>query len=305
MAMPVLIYYTLLSLYQFTRRRGLFCLRRIRGILVELGFPALVPEVEQAIGVYTTTLELEEIYNGTSAQAHHGPQAVELDNELSRSLGALDDALAAEAKAFGSEAPRGKSATDLRAALFPKGIGYVTALSFVEKEAQVTFMLERLEATPERVQALRDLGAWQIVERVASLVTRYREVIQVTKPRYADLREAHRACQEQLCRVTALLLGRRATSDVPPEEIEALDQALNEILSHQAAIRQHRRRRRRPVDDFELDDTELGFDDASVEDHDEAPAADEEEHDGADAALPPIAQPLSPPKAGDADAGAA
>ena len=300
----VLLNTTLLALYQFTVRRGDFCLRRIREILVSPGYEGLVPSVDRALEVYGSTKQLEDAYHRSGRNRVHGHEAGELDSELMRALGAFEGGLALTVNAFG-DSPKGKTAHQLHAALFPNGVGKVSVLSFVEKEAEVTGLLSRLASEPELARAVSELGISDLVERLTEVTERYRAVIQVKKPTWDEVREARRACQEQLIRVTVQLLARRVDPDLSPEEGAALDLALGEVLGHQDAIRRHRRLRRDPeaVEDEPVD--ELGFDDAA----DEGPApeddvkAEEEKEPGAPA-MPPIAQPLDPPTADHDGAGA-
>jgi len=312
--MKVLISSKLLALYRFTLPRGLMCLTRVRETLVSRGFGELVPAVDRALEVFREGLALQGVYRSTSPNAVHGREAVAVDSELVRALGAFDEGLAATAKAFGPDSPRGESATLLRRELFPEGVGQVCMLRYVEKAGLVSFLLERLASEPELARAVAELGHAELVKRLTEITARYRAVVQVTKPTYAQVREVRDAGQEELSRVTVMLLTRRVADDLSPEEVEALDEALGEILGHQEALRRHHRRRSSDVED----EDELGFDDEASEDgprpEDEASEGDPlledetaEETEPGDTALPPIAQPLDPPAADHdgADAGAA
>ena len=285
-----------LNLYRFKVRQGLFCLRRIRAGLVKLGFEGLLPDVDRALEVYTAGLELEMLFRSTNRNARHGRNAVVVDGELGRALGAFDEGLALAAKVHGEESPEGRMATGLREALLPQGVGKVTFLAFAEKEAHVSFMLEQLESKPELGQAVQALGLGESVQRLEEVVVRYRKVVRVKRlVTFAEVREARGACQGQLIRITALLLARRLAVDLPAEEAEALDQALDEVLGQQVAIRRQRRRSGSPEAEDELD--ELDFDE---DESDEGPPEAEETEPGGDAA-PPIAQPIDPPAAADHD----
>jgi len=295
----VLIESKLLALNTFTLPRGLICLKRVREALVPRGFDGLVSVVDRAQEVVSEGLLLEGAFRGTSKGAIHGRKAVAVDVELVRALGAFDDALGATAKALGPDSPRGESATRLRQALFPNGVGPVCTLRFVEKAGQVTFMLERLESEPALARAVAELGHAWLVERLTELIVRYRAVVQVTKPTFEQVREARLAGQEELSRVTVKLLARRVDDDLAPEEAEALDEALGEILGHQEAIRRHRRRRHHPLG-VEDEPDELGFDDEEDDASEAGPVPEDDTADETelgDPATPPIAQPLDPPLA--------
>ena len=297
--MKVLIESKLLALYVFTLPRGLMCLKRVREALVSRGFDGLVPAVDRALEVVSDGLTLEGAFRGTSTGAIHGRKAVAVDAELVRALGAFDQALEATAKAFGPDSPRGESALRLRRTVFPNGIGPVCMLPFVEKAGQVTFMLERLESEPALARAVAELGHTRLVERLTELTVRYSAVVQVTKPTFEQVREARRAGQEELGRVTVKLLARRVDDDLAPEEAEALDEALGEILGHQEAIRRHRRRRHHPLG-VEDEPDELGPHDEEDDASEAGPVPEDDtadETEPGDPATPPIAQPLDPPLA--------
>jgi len=308
---------TLLSLYRFTVRRGNFCLRRIREILGSRGFEALVPAVDRALEVHWSTSELEAAYRPSRRNTVHGREAVELDKELMRALRALHGCLALTVGAFGPDSPQGGTAARLREALFPDGLGRINDMAFVEKESEVTAMLNRLAEEPELAQAVSELGSAALVERLAEVTERYRAAIQVKKTTFAEVREARRACQEQLIRVMVHLMSRRVSPDLAPEEGQALDLALGELLGHQEAIRRLRRQRRDP----EVAELELGWDDESAELDDDESAegplpdggeqaegallgGDETAEEREPGAPPPFAQPLDPPPADHDGAGA-
>lgn len=278
--MNELMNYVFFDLYRFSTRRGLFCLWRVREQLVGFGgLDATVATIDRAIAHYQATRQLEGVYDAAS-QAKHGPAAVELDRELTRALSAIDDALGAAIKGLGLESPRGKLADEVRSALFPAGIGQVANLAFVEKDAEVRSMLERMDAEPELTQSLRQFAAMEIVDRVAELHPRFSEAVQVPKVSFTEVRDARLAGQDLLCQVVVELLYRRKEEGVSPEQVEVLNAALGEVVAQNQAIRRLRRRRNLPPDE-ELDDDEDGIADG-------------------EAGVPPVAQPLTPPKDGEA-----
>jgi len=275
-----LMNYVFFDLYRFSTRRGLFCLWRVRERLVGFGgFDATVATVDRAIAHHEATKRLEGVYDAAS-RSRHGPEAMELDRELTRALSAIDDALGAAIKGLGLESPRGKRANEVRGALFPRGIGQVANLAFVEKDAEVRSMLERMDAEPELTQSLRQFAAMEIVDRVAELHERFSEAVQVPRVSFAEVRDARLAGQDLLCRVAVELLYHRGADGVTADEVEVLNAALGEVVAQNQAIRRLRRRRNLPPDE-ELDDDD-GFADG-------------------EAGVPPVAQPLNPPKADDAD----
>src|SRR5262245_19469817 len=121
---------SLLAIPRLTPGRRAIALERIRTDLAEIPAAAvLLPAIDRALAAHRRALALEAEWRGVSgSQGVHAPGARALDAQLDKALGAFHGTLGGIAITFG---PREAAlARQLRAAVFPRGVGAVTSLPY-------------------------------------------------------------------------------------------------------------------------------------------------------------------------------
>jgi len=101
------VYLDLFALYRFPIGRRLFALSRVAEAAKRHGVTALDTWLEHALEVDRQAHEIELEWKRTGGRPIHGPKATELNHQLDRALGALDDFLAGQVTVFGAETARG------------------------------------------------------------------------------------------------------------------------------------------------------------------------------------------------------
>ncbi|MEZ6189589.1 MAG: hypothetical protein R3F62_31885 [Planctomycetota bacterium] len=260
---------TLLNLYRFPSGRRLSCLRSMRE---RLGGPAFAPlqfVLDRAIAAEWETRRLEIRYRNAlrRRKSEFSSETSELDAELDRALSALEGACGVALKAYGEDSPRGEAATLLRGELFPQGVRFLIHMPYMEQEAEVTVLLERIAAEPALAQAVQIVGVEDLVDRVAELNLRYGEAIRADRSAesasFDEVRAAREAGHERLCWIVFLAVARLHALPPDGELAEALTAALEVVSEQNAAIKRTRKRRRSVTD---VDPEDEAFDDESEED---------------------------------------
>jgi len=236
------------ALYRLPTGRRLFALSRVAEAAERRGVTALDPMLADALEADRRTHRIELAWRRTGGRPLHGPQAGELDRELDRALGAFDELLAGQVKAFGEESERGRTATALREALFPGGVFAVISLSYVEEHEIVTILVARLRDPADLAPLVKALGLEELVARLGELNTRYGEELrspagQLSFERIRALRDRG---QVNLLRVVTRILALFPWD--AKADAEARAELLRPIADQNEAVRLRRQRRRGAAD---------------------------------------------------------
>jgi len=237
-----------LAMRMFPISRQQYTLRAVDEALAACGDERLRRKVARALELGDQARSLELNFRGYARQ-EFGDDARQLDIELDRALGALFHFLTATVKSFGDDSPQGSKAQTVIEWLFPRGLRYVIQLPYVAQASTVRLMLKWARSEPPLIEALRDVHADPLVERVAQLHTRFAAALPKTaSPTYADVRQARREGHERLCAIVFLIGAALLGDDLPEEQAEALRKALAEVDAQDAAIKRYYRRHRRVTD---------------------------------------------------------
>jgi len=295
------VYLDLFALYRFPIGRRLFALSRVAEAAKRHGVTALDTWLEHALEVDRQAHEIELEWKRTGGRPIHGPKATELNHQLDRALGALDDFLAGQVTVFGAETERGKTAADVRKALFPHGVFAVTSVSYVEEHEIASTLVRRLQ-DPERLgRAARVLELEDVVARLDELNTRYGAELRSPDEQlsFEQIRALRDRGQVNLLRVVTLILALFPNGG--KAEAEVRGELLRPILVQNEALRSRRLRRRGAGDvdpttgeeEAPLPEPEPGPEPAEAEPEAAEPEAETE----APIEPAPGAAPIEPPEA--------
>ena len=247
----------LLNLYSFTVRRRLFCLGRITREMQHPALADLLAEAQEALRLDRELYELELAWS-TRDDRKYSPEASALHRELSHAIAGLDGTLAASQRTFGAGSPQGEAATLLREQIFPRGMKHLTHVSYPDQAASLEALLVILGREPELAEAVRLLNLEDYLQRLTELRARFQaQLMGARGVTFDDLRAARQAGRDRLRRFLFRLGARLFAEDVPEDEAQALQRAIDVILDQNQSIRDHRKRRRNRIADVDPETGEL------------------------------------------------
>lgn len=236
------------SCYVLPPGRGIHALERVVADATALGLERIAARATAAIAAYGQVRDMQ-IRLHLSRPGAYGPDAVELDNWLDRSLTSVDGYLESQIALFPPDHARAVAASAMRPALFPEGVQTITRQSFVQQRVDVDRMVaafESEELAPARAE-LPDLTP--MMGQVAELNRRYGESIDAydrERPSRETLRVAQDGAHTLLLETIVLILAQYI--DSAPEARDAVAALLEPIERQNEAVRATRRRRRPPTD---------------------------------------------------------
>jgi len=252
---------SLLTFYAFSTGRRTFAMQQLHKVAKDMKLAALATHVAAAIKNDRKTYDLELAW-ASSQRAPAAPsadagKAKRVDAQVDRALTALRDA--AQAQRDGADPAAEKdlvsSIDAMLTSLFPKGVGDVTSLSFVDELNAVDRIVAKLRG--EHAALVADLGLGRLTERLAKLAVEYRAALEAPSaggPRFDEVRAARAAGQERMLEAVAMILG--AYPHGTKEDVAARRALLAPILEQNEAIRQYLRSRR-AVEDVNPDTGDL------------------------------------------------
>lgn len=244
-----------ISLSRMPTTRRLYALESTRRALLEVDEPELRDLVDGAIEHEKTTLNNEirwqEVRGGRAEASPATKKIAELDRHLDTVLAGLAQTLDGLAKAFavadGGE--RGRRAEELRAALFPRGVGAVVHLAYIDELDEVDRMLSELDG-PAR-ECVVDLHLGDIVEQLRLRASEFRQALdererEQPEVTYDCLRGQRLQGHTALLQFVACVLGR--FSDGSARDVEMRGLLLAAIAKQNDDVAEARRHKRRPSD---------------------------------------------------------
>ncbi|MEZ6189123.1 MAG: hypothetical protein R3F62_29505 [Planctomycetota bacterium] len=212
--------------------------------------------LRQAVDLAREAQALQTRWKGSRGIGCSAARPKRLDAELDRLLGALDAQLDVIVRTYGPDAPEGSAATRVRERLFPRGVGHLVHLPYVEEAEQVESMLARVDADPELANELAKLHGTTVLERVREAHARYAEALQLEAappPAYAEVEQAREALHERYCAVVSLIVGLSHLADSDSAEGQALARAQQVVLEQDRSVGiVHRRRRGGSADEDDV-----------------------------------------------------
>ena len=230
------------SVYQFPTGRRLFAMRQTAQLAARLGLTEIQRFAEQAVEQAQRTAALEASWRRSrSTQVGRRKRAGSIDAELDRCLGGLAKHLDSMVHTFGDEGI-GARAGQLLASILPEGPAAITHMSYENELAAAEVVLRDLKE--KHAEAVVALGLVPFVERLAALVSQFREALteeSVREISYDQIRQAQAEGQEAMLRVVAKMIadfpGTSPEQTARRQELLAPIQAQNRRLSERYASR--------------------------------------------------------------------
>ncbi|MDI1481692.1 hypothetical protein [Polyangium sp. y55x31] len=245
---------SLIRLYTFSTGRRLFALHQVRKLAQASELIDLVGHTGNAIAYDTDTRALEARWAGRK-QSTFSPEARQLDIYVDAALGAFRDGADAQIRACAPGDPIADAALKMLDVLFPKGVGAITTLGFVDELAEVNRILERVNE-PDYKALVTELGLTRQVARLAGLEGQYRAAIEGTGGTltYAQVKDARAKGQSLLLQVVAMILGKYPSDN--EADLATRGALLSPILVQNEAIRRYLRDRK-PIEDVNPETGEI------------------------------------------------
>ena len=261
---------TWLNLYRLPVGRRLNVLKQVRKLLADTVHTDVKALVEEAHKHDLTTLDKLRRAGAVPQQATgaDGATELDLDSDIDRVLGGIDDACDAKVKALGESSPGGAAAGRIKATAFPKGVGHAVRMAHAEAEAEVGrilgMMLHKDDPRSEELDAPEGDADWRgrlradvetaglvdMADRLAELYQEFMKIRGEGKPRpvvtKADADAANIVGEEYMVGVFCSLV---ALYPKPTEEHEKLRAPLLEpYFTHNDAMADYYRRNAKPKD---------------------------------------------------------
>jgi hypothetical protein len=237
------------NLYRFPTGRRLHAQREVARRATELGNAPILAHATRAISHEEIVMAMEAaIAAATSTQ--YGASARDLDRLVDRAITGVDLHLEAQARVYGEQHPIGRDAILVREELMPDGAGAITILPYATEHERVAALLAIAAAPGTEVAA-----AVQRIPTLPEMLTQLRVVndeygaslqgYDRGRPTREELAEAQAVGQDLLAESVFVIMAHYAGQPALRAERDSL---LEPVLRQNEAIRQARRRRRRPVD---------------------------------------------------------
>ncbi len=241
----------LIQLYQFPAGRAAYACKAVYRVADQQGETAIAQaaaETVEAAGVALT--RRREFYATRSAERRRANrEAVAIDIQLDRTIGALHDGLGTAVRTLDTTDPHHAQAVEAQHRAFPQGAAAITSLSYEEEQEAVGEVLRLIQG--ELAPTFDALGLTLYVERAAALHAQFVEALQ-QRPQaatsYGDVRGAEQRLQQALLTTVARIIGRHPTASA--EDAAGRARLLGPILLQNDRIGDGYRRHR-PVNDID------------------------------------------------------
>jgi hypothetical protein len=234
---------TLLSFYAFSTGRRLFAMTEVKNAALASGLAALAAHCDVAIAHDQGTRDREARWASDKNAAQYSPEARQIDLLIDSALGALRDAIHAEARDSGPGDALGEAAAKLEKEAFPAGLAAITTLPFVEEHAEVERIIALLQS-PAWGTVIQDLGLSRRLARVVELEAPYRAAIALpTKTvTFDEVKAARAKGQSLMLQAVAMILGLHPSDG--DADLAGRKALLGPIVKQNEAIRAYLRARR-------------------------------------------------------------
>lgn len=234
--------------YQLPSGRLIYALEASLEQAEALNLREIAGACDRALKQARDTLRAERAYARRRRKDRAMAAASKIDPEVDRSVTLLRDVLKIGVKARAAADPMKARASEMLTHLFPKGVGPITSLPYIEELAAIDDVLAEAEQFPDVIDAL---ALRSFLDRLAEHTAAYRsalEPIREALPDFPTIKGHRERAHELLTEVIARTLGRFPTSS--PEDRAAADALLQPIVEQNEAMREALRRRK-PLADLD------------------------------------------------------
>jgi len=234
------------NLYKLPITRAAFALETVRDRAQVLRRDDFIRLLEIALTDTRWAMQLVMSFRaGHTSQ--YPPAARKMDGVVDHLIVGGESYLQAQVRIYRGE-PRGDAAERLLRIFFPRGVGAITRLPFVEEQAEVEALLQRAatDELADDIALLPELPDW--LQRLTERNREYGALLgaAATVPTRTELRQAQAQCQERVTQVMFYIISYYGLLD--PDNTEERDHLLEPIMQQNEAARLARRRHRSPGD---------------------------------------------------------
>lgn len=232
---------SMIPIYLFPTSHRLFALGRVLEVIAREGEAGaaeapLLARVEAAIALDQETHALEDRYAGQTSEAQHAPEARSIDQQIDRTLTAMDRTLGDNVRAFPASAPIHVASRAVRKALLPRGAAALTQLDFV-REVEGVGTLLRGAAAPALVAQVDTAQVRPHIDQLNELHVQFQQLVgkgQAGAIGYDTVRSARATGQRNLKKIIVWVLGHYL--DDSDAELAARARLLGPILQQNEQI---------------------------------------------------------------------
>ncbi len=238
-----------IMMYKFPSGRAAYAMRQASAAATALGDADAVKRADRVLTLALSVRDMELRYRKSRFQALYGPQADTIDAQVDRAISAMMAAVGARQAIAGGpddEDPAIKAAARIESELLPRGVSYVTSLSYVEEHESVGLLLKRLLPGGDLAAEAKTLGLEPYLQHLQTLNTAFgAELARATPPSapsWDTIRAERAKMYRELTRYAAVVLGRYADDDETSQR--SRDALLAPVLAQQRALAASLRNRR-------------------------------------------------------------
>lgn len=208
-----------------------------------LAAPGVADRVADVLAAADRLVALKKDYARTKGRSKARGEAVALDNQIDRLVGAIGTVAQANIAALDATNPVHVASKALLDTVLPLGVAAVTTLPFEDELDQVKEMLADLDAAGDLAA---QAGVSTFVEQLRALAP----IFEAELIRYPAVVEhkAVQAAQSQMQRALAVLIGQLVAAMPQPEDERALIEALTPLRRQFDRVRELRRRSKTVMD---------------------------------------------------------
>ena len=233
----------LLNLYVLSTGRRLWALAQVEKAALDADLNPLAAHCHQALADDQVTRDLEARWAGDKGASQFAPEARPVDTLVDIALGALRDAIDAEARDADPGDLLAADAGKLLQEAFPVGLAAITTLPYFEElsEVQRIIALLKSDAWADKVE---HLGLQRRLTRLVELEKKYAEVIALPARTvtFDEVKAARQKGQNRLLQAVAMILGQYPSES--ETDVAGRRALLAPILKQNEAIRDYLRARR-------------------------------------------------------------
>lgn len=238
-----------LSLNNLPTGRRLFAHRKVLERADKSTMKDVVAHVKKSIKHDEETLQVELDRRGAPV-ARFSADATRLDVLLDRSITGLDSFFESWIRIYGVDEGEGADAAKVRKTVFPTGVGDITSLPYIQEDAAVAAILERMDEASIQKCLDRLPGADKLIAKIAAIHADYHKALQKEDdaPSKETMRKMQYQGQQYVYGTAILILGYYVRTGDAETTTHVMDPIRRQVQDLREA-----RRRRRPVVDVDPD----------------------------------------------------
>lgn len=208
------------TMYQLPSGRAVHAGRKVAAAARAGDVASIVTRADAFLAAANATHDLELRYRRAQSTPQYGPGAAALDARIDRALGALDRMVSGYAElADDPETPPQVSAaaTKLSAELFPRGVTYITLMSYAEEYEAVRKLVARLGGAGDLSAAVSALSLEPFVASLTKLNAAFGAELdrapKVDGPSWDQIRASRAMTHARALELVAVVLGTYPDAD--------------------------------------------------------------------------------------------